>query len=260
MSVVPRRVPDPLLECYLAGSLDAEAQAEVEVLLAESAVDQARLEELRAESAVFLVQHPSESQLKPFLRWSSTPKVTEEEAERSPLLEALLHHPGSGSLVLRSPNLELRRTDQATLLLERWFAPIERAPGGIPRVLLEQLARLSATAGLGLDAPDVWTRSGPGIDLRVSFMPLPEDGNGPRPWALVLQEVERHTSPLPASMRNILTAREMQVVTCALKGWDNHLIAMELEVSPSTVKKHMQRIFDKLGVSSRAALVTRWGG
>jgi hypothetical protein len=58
MSVRSRRLTEPLLECYLVGSLDAEARARVEAVLAESEADRARLDELRAESAAFLVQHP----------------------------------------------------------------------------------------------------------------------------------------------------------------------------------------------------------
>ncbi len=53
-----RRVSEPLLECYLVGSLDAEARAQVAAVLAESEVDRARLEELRAESAAFLLRQP----------------------------------------------------------------------------------------------------------------------------------------------------------------------------------------------------------
>ncbi|AKJ02972.1 regulatory LuxR family protein [Archangium gephyra] len=64
--VESRRIPDPLLECYLVESLDAEARAEVEAMLAESAMDRARLEELRDESAAFLVQYPHESLVKRF--------------------------------------------------------------------------------------------------------------------------------------------------------------------------------------------------
>jgi hypothetical protein len=58
MSVGARRIPDVLLECYLVGSLDEEARAEVEAVLAESEADRAWLEELRAESAAFLVRSP----------------------------------------------------------------------------------------------------------------------------------------------------------------------------------------------------------
>jgi hypothetical protein len=58
MSTGPRRITEPELEFYLVGALDAEARARVEAVLAESEADRARLEELRAESAAFLVQHP----------------------------------------------------------------------------------------------------------------------------------------------------------------------------------------------------------
>jgi len=58
MNVGARRIPDPLLECYLVGSLDADARAEVEAALEESETDRARLVEMQAESAAFLEQHP----------------------------------------------------------------------------------------------------------------------------------------------------------------------------------------------------------
>ena len=58
MSAGTRRVTEPLLEFYLVGSLDAEARAQVEAVLAESEADRARLAELRAESAAFLLHHP----------------------------------------------------------------------------------------------------------------------------------------------------------------------------------------------------------
>jgi anti-sigma factor RsiW len=65
-SVGSRRISDPLLECYLVGSLDQEARAQVTATLAESEADRARLARLRAESAAFLVQHPPRSLVKRF--------------------------------------------------------------------------------------------------------------------------------------------------------------------------------------------------
>jgi DNA-binding NarL/FixJ family response regulator len=47
------------------------------------------------------------------------------------------------------------------------------------------------------------------------------------------------------------------VVSAVARGWDNRLIAAELGCSEATVKKHLQKIFDKLGVQSRTALVAR---
>jgi DNA-binding NarL/FixJ family response regulator len=53
----------------------------------------------------------------------------------------------------------------------------------------------------------------------------------------------------------MLTQREVQVAECVLRGWDNQLIKEHLKCSLGTVKKHLQRVFDKLGVDSRAALI-----
>jgi hypothetical protein len=58
MTPEPRRIPDALLERYLADALSAEAKARLETTLAASPGDQARLADLRADSAAFLLKHP----------------------------------------------------------------------------------------------------------------------------------------------------------------------------------------------------------
>lgn len=54
----PRRIPEALLERYLADALAPEVRARLEARLADSPEDRARLAELRADSAAFLLQHP----------------------------------------------------------------------------------------------------------------------------------------------------------------------------------------------------------
>ncbi|MDP3090778.1 MAG: helix-turn-helix transcriptional regulator [Nitrospira sp.] len=54
-----------------------------------------------------------------------------------------------------------------------------------------------------------------------------------------------------------VTAREAEVVGWVAKGLTNKAIASQLEISSRTVQKHMERMFRKLGVRSRAELVTR---
>ena len=53
-----------------------------------------------------------------------------------------------------------------------------------------------------------------------------------------------------------LTAREVEVLVLVAAGKTNQEIAAELVVSPHTVRRHLQNIFTKLGVSSRAAAVS----
>ena len=54
----PRPLPDALLERYLAGDLTGESLAKVERAIADSPSERARVEELRADSAAFLIRHP----------------------------------------------------------------------------------------------------------------------------------------------------------------------------------------------------------
>ncbi|WP_404368886.1 response regulator transcription factor [Corallococcus coralloides] len=54
-----------------------------------------------------------------------------------------------------------------------------------------------------------------------------------------------------------LTARELQVVSCVCAGWGNKEIATKLNISTWTVAAHLRRIFVKLGVDTRAAMVSR---
>jgi DNA-binding NarL/FixJ family response regulator len=54
---------------------------------------------------------------------------------------------------------------------------------------------------------------------------------------------------------SLLSKREIQVVHCLTEGLSNREIAERLELSQHTVKNHLFRIFDKLGVSSRIELL-----
>lgn len=51
-----------------------------------------------------------------------------------------------------------------------------------------------------------------------------------------------------------LTCRENEVANLVAEGWTNAEIADELCISMSTVKCHIQNIYEKLGISNRATL------
>jgi DNA-binding NarL/FixJ family response regulator len=53
-----------------------------------------------------------------------------------------------------------------------------------------------------------------------------------------------------------LTNRELDVLRCLARGLSNPETGRELFVSEATVKSHVMRIFDKLGVKDRTAAVT----
>lgn len=53
-----------------------------------------------------------------------------------------------------------------------------------------------------------------------------------------------------------LSAREIEVLTLVSRGLINKIIARDLRISEATVKTHLLRIFEKLGVDDRTAAVT----
>jgi DNA-binding NarL/FixJ family response regulator len=55
----------------------------------------------------------------------------------------------------------------------------------------------------------------------------------------------------------ILTERELEITTLVALGWPNKQVADHLHISEWTVSAHLRRVFAKLRVHSRAAMVYR---
>ena len=53
-----------------------------------------------------------------------------------------------------------------------------------------------------------------------------------------------------------LTTRELEVVRLVARGASNREIARDLRISEATVKTHLLKIFEKLGVADRTSAVT----
>jgi DNA-binding NarL/FixJ family response regulator len=67
-------------------------------------------------------------------------------------------------------------------------------------------------------------------------------------------DADRIRGPLAGGRdTHTLTGRELEVLRLVAAGKSNHAIALELVVSDHTVRRHLQNIFRKLGVSSRTA-------
>jgi DNA-binding CsgD family transcriptional regulator len=66
-----------------------------------------------------------------------------------------------------------------------------------------------------------------------------------------------HADPIgaPGSDARHLSPREIEIARMVMCGYPNKTIAAILEISAWTVNTHVRRIFGKLGVTSRAAMV-----
>lgn len=81
--------------------------------------------------------------------------------------------------------------------------------------------------------------------------------------SLELVNAAMRAAPLPgheADISRMLTGRELDVVALVAEGLTNKEIGRRLEISPATVKVHVERIIGKLGVADRtqaAVLITQ---
>jgi DNA-binding CsgD family transcriptional regulator len=88
------------------------------------------------------------------------------------------------------------------------------------------------------------------------------------PWELTVGTRRYRLVPIdsdaapeePVSAVEILTPRELQIVALVAEGKVNKQIADVLRISEWTVSTHLRRIFVKLGVDTRAAMVSRCYG
>jgi len=73
-------------------------------------------------------------------------------------------------------------------------------------------------------------------------------------WSCI---VLRDPYSIPQEWLTKLAPHELKTVERALRGWTNRLIAEDLNATEKAIKKRMERVFDKLGVSSRATMIAK---
>jgi DNA-binding NarL/FixJ family response regulator len=78
-------------------------------------------------------------------------------------------------------------------------------------------------------------------------------------WRVFVDEVQRFVAadqqpgPPDGPVEELLSARELEVLRLAARGRDNQEIAGQLTLSVRTVERHLQNVYDKLGVRGRSA-------
>jgi len=147
----------------------------------------------------------------------------------------------------------LMATDRSGLL--RWCTPkareliLQAYPGGdrtdaLPASLIEELLRLAGGHGQPVAA---MSRG----DRKLEFTYL--SATGPDELLFCLAETDRSDEHDTLQQMLNLTVREAEVLLWISRGKANRDVAQILDISPRTINKHLERIFEKLGVENRAA-------
>jgi DNA-binding CsgD family transcriptional regulator len=156
--------------------------------------------------------------------------------------------PGAGLIVLSDPPEEL--TPGALASLHRFFGRPKATsvlPVRVKRWVESQQATLRSEGALELAKPLRAEMDGRRMVLR--YLP----GQAVHPGVLLLRQERRR--PQERTLHALgLTAREGEIVDCVIKGESNAMIGESLHISPTTVKKHLDNIYLKVGVRGRGRL------
>ncbi|WP_457282146.1 response regulator [Polaromonas sp. P5_D5] len=121
-----------------------------------------------------------------------------------------------------------------------------------PEPVLNWLRRHMAEAERQVEPPRLAVELGP---RRLTFRLHQQtgDGDGGGDWLIVMREISDDAVVEAMSLSFKLTAREAEVLYWVVKGKTNRDIGDILGSSPATVKKHLERVYAKLGVETRTA-------
>jgi len=153
---------------------------------------------------------------------------------------------GYASIAVRASDGRLLwQTPLARELLETYYGT---AAPETPAPILDWLRRHLAEAERQIEPP----RLGAELGARRLSIRLHQQ-TGDDDWLIVMREVSDAAIIESMSLAFKLTAREAEVLYWVVKGKINRDIADILGASPATVKKHLERIFAKLGVETRTS-------
>ncbi|THF63264.1 response regulator transcription factor [Pseudothauera rhizosphaerae] len=156
---------------------------------------------------------------------------------------------GQGTIAIHTASGRIVwQTALARTLLAEWFPD---AGGATPPRLLGWAEHAERARRAGEEAPQLVHADGPRRLLATFHDRSAEEGEDE--WLIVLRE-ESDASAIEALVAAFrLTAREAEVLYWVIRGKTNRDIGDILGTSPRTVHKHLEHVFDKLGVETRTA-------
>ncbi len=160
---------------------------------------------------------------------------------------------GYASITVRAVDGRLMwQTPLARELLAQYYGATPAQHNVAPRSVVDWLQRHANQAQHQVEPPRLSASLGA---KRLTFRLHQQTGDseGGGDWLIVMRE-ESDTAIIEAmSLSFKLTAREAEVLYWVVKGKINRDIGDILGASPATVKKHLERIFAKMGVETRTS-------
>jgi DNA-binding response OmpR family regulator/DNA-binding CsgD family transcriptional regulator len=153
---------------------------------------------------------------------------------------------GYASITVRASDGKLMW--QTPLARELLMAYYGTAAPETPKAVVDWLQRHLEDAKRQIEPPRLTAELGA---RRLTFSLHRQTGDDD--WLIVMREVSDSAVIEAMSLSFKLTAREAEVLYWVVKGKINRDIADILGSSPATVKKHLERVFAKLGVETRTA-------
>ena len=167
---------------------------------------------------------------------------------------------GYASITVRASDGRLMwQTPLARDLLSEYFGSTEPpTPNFAPLAVVDWLHRHLADAQRQIEPPRLSVALGA---KRLSFRLHQQTGDGEggggdgvgADWLIIMREVSDVAAIEAMRLFFKLTAREAEVLYWVVKGKTNRDIGDILGSSPATAKKHLERIYVKLGVETRTA-------
>ncbi len=148
----------------------------------------------------------------------------------------------------------------ATTLLQARFPGWSGRAGRLPHELAEALAAARAANGHPSGGPAAGTPMLVPGEGRTLVARLVAGRAADEPDAILL---EARSEPLDVTAVRALglTTRQAEVLRLIALGRSTEQVAHDLRIAPATVRKHLEHVYDRLGVTSRTqAVATAWAG
>lgn len=158
---------------------------------------------------------------------------------------------GYASITVRVSDGKLMwQTPLARELLLRYYASSKASQ--LPESVLLWLRRHVADSVVPIEPPRLSVEHGA---KRLTFRLHQQigDSEGGGDWLIIMREVSEESVIEAIALSFKLTPREAEVLYWVVKGKINRDIGDILGASPTTVKKHLEHVFAKMGVETRTA-------